>query len=440
MPSPRQCETRPVKVALTGDTALEVVVSYFRDAGYDVMPQDVPLDAFRPDFVYDVTSRDDALSAEVPGYFDPRMEALSGCKYSVEGIRAIVDEFSWTVCAAHAGGAARKVLAVDADNTLWTGILSEDGADALVPCREFQEGLARLRDDGVVLALVSKNDPLEGSGAPVDLSLFSARRVNWSPKAGNVLEICAELGLSDDSVVFVDDNPHERAQMAAHLPSVAVAPWRGWTVDADGNVPAREQRQLVRRLREYFFSGSGTTEEDRLRYGDYVAQSRRAEAALTHATREDYLDSLELTVSPSEASEADIDRLAQMAGKTNQFNATTIRRSKDDFRRLIAEGPDRTRIFVFRAGDRFGAQGLVCYVVVDVAAKRITDFVMSCRAMGRTLEHFALGYVERALGCGLAVDFVPTAKNKPFAEFLSSLAAKPPPATHYREAPLMRRG
>ena len=436
MPLPKPCDESSggaaVKVALTGDVALEVIASYFRDAGYDVMPQDVSLDVFRPDFVYDVTSHDDILSKEVSGFFDARMKALSGCGYSIDGIHAIVDEFGWLVSSCAAGrGAVRKVLAVDADNTLWTGILSEDGADALVPCREFQRGLAALRGEGVVLALLSKNDGIEGTGAPVDAALFSVAKVNWAPKPGNLVEACKELNLSPDAVVFVDDNPHERAQMAAHLPEVAVAPWKGWPAAPDGEVPEVAQRQLVRRLKEYFFSDAGLTDEDRLRAADYAAKTRREKARLEYATRDEYLDALGLWAEPSEAKEGDLDRLAQMAGKTNQFNATTIRRTRDDFARLLAAGPEKFRLFVFRAGDRFGAQGLVCYVVVDVVKRRISDFVMSCRAMGRTLEHFALGHVERTMGLRPEIDFAPTAKNAPFAAFLSSIGDGPP--TRYRK-------
>ena len=432
-PSTTSASESRCRVALTGDVALEVIASYFGDAGYDVMPQDVSLDVFRPDFVYDVTSHDAVLSSEVPGFFDERMKALSGCKYSVDGIRAIVDEFSWLVRSRSAWrGVARKMLAVDADNTLWTGILSEDGADALVPCAEFQKGLARLRDDGIVLAVLSKNDRIEGTGAPVDASLFAAGRVNWAPKPGNLVEICRELRLSTDSVVFVDDNPHERAMMSSHLPDVAVAPWNGWNAAPGGDVSALEQRQLVRRLREYFFSGGALTEEDRLRSADYASERRREAERLDFATKDQYLDALGLWVEPAEAAESDLDRLAQMAGKTNQFNATTIRRSREDFAGLLAAGPQRSRVFVFRAGDKFGEQGLVCYIVVDSAARRITDFVMSCRAMGRTLEHFALGHVAQVLGFMPEIDFSPTEKNAPFAAFLATVGNGL--STHYQRA------
>ena len=401
------------RVALTGNVALELIASYFRDAGYDVVPQDVALDEAQPDFVYDVTAHDAVLAGEVPGFLDPRMEKLSGCRYSADGIRAIVEEFAWQAeaCAGDSARGPKKVLAVDADNTLWRGIISEDGVENVSPMDEFQRGLAGLRADGVVLVLVSKNDAELMARAPLRHGDFAMEMVNWAPKAGNLIEACRALNLSTDAVVFVDDNPFERAQMKAHLPGVSVAPWAGWK---DGSPAA--QRQLVRRLREYFFSAAGITAEDRLRAADYARQRAQAADLRRYATREDFLADLGLWVRPGRATEADLDRLAQMAGKTNQFNATTIRRTRADFAALLAR-PD-SAVFVFRAGDRFGEQGLVCYVVVELSACRITDFVMSCRAMGRTLECFALNHVARQVGRLPAIDYVPTAKNAPFAEFL----------------------
>ena len=417
MPLQRQC-----KVALTGDVALEVVSSYFQDAGFDVMPQDSPPDEFRPDFTYDVTSHEEILSREVDGFFDPRMKALSGCGYSASGIRAIVEEFSWYRLSKASSAAPKKILAVDADDTLWRGTLGEDGSSGLVPCVEFQKALAELRDDGVVIVLLSKNDPFGETALPVDRAVFSAERVNWDPKPQNLADVCSQLGLFPDSVVFLDDNALERAEMEASLPEVTVAPWSGWKADPSSDSFVREQSQLARRLREYFFSGAGKTAEDRLRAGDYAAEEKRVAAQLKSASRDEYLDALGLWVEPSVAGEGDVERLVQMAGKTNRFNATTIRRTKEDFVRLLSS-PD-FRVFVFRAGDRFGKQGLVLYVVVDFKGRRITDFVMSCRAMGRTLEDYALVHVASALGYLPAIDYVPTERNAPFGEFLRRVGEK----------------
>ncbi|MBR4939387.1 MAG: hypothetical protein IKZ22_10985, partial [Kiritimatiellae bacterium] len=173
----------------------------------------------------------------------------------------------------------------------------------------------------------------------------------------------------------------------------------------------------------YFFFNAGATAEDRLRNADYRRRGAADELRLAFADAGGYLDSLGLYVQPSTAQETDLDRLAQMAGKTNQFNATTVRRSREDFAALIAD-PDK-KVFVFKAGDRFGEQGLVCYIVADLPSRRITDFVMSCRAMGRTLEYYAYYHAEKELGFSAPIDFTPTAKNAPFREFLAALPARP---------------
>ena len=311
----------------------------------------------------------------------------------------------------------------------------------MTPYVDFQKGLLALKARGVLLVLLSKNDPVgEGraparpplaaalarADMPITLDDFSAVRVNWSPKPGNLLTVCRELNLGTDSVVFVDDNPHERAQMKAHLPEVAVPPF-----PADLANPA----QFLRRLERYFFASAGTTAEDRARAEMYRAEAARRDFARTLPTVQDYLKGLHLTVRAARATAEDVPRLAQMAGKTNQFNATTIRRTAEEMAALVADPAHR--VWTFRAGDAFGEMGLVCYVVYDCATARISDFVMSCRAMGRTLEHFAVNHVRRELAAeGLAlagIDCVPTAKNGPFREFLATLDLSRDAVTWYGE-------
>ena len=415
-----------MKIALAGDVALELIAPYFRKAGFDVyvpagfaawrqelIDKDSPLNRFGADLVFDVTAYDDVLSKEVPNFFDERMRVLASMPYSLDAIDALVEEAEFSLLAA-----PKKILALDADNTLWKGILSEDGCDALKPFTEFQKGVLELRRKGVVLVLLTKNDPGENfmrADMPLKDADFAARRINWAPKAGNLIEACRELNLSTDSVVFVDDNPFERAQMKAHLPEVTVVPF-----PEDMSDPA----QFLRRLEQYFFSDIGKTDEDRLRAADYASRSKVDVSAF--GTVGEYLESLNLEVAPSLAEKGDIPRLAQMAGKTNQFNATTIRRDECDFEKLIDDGTKK--VFVFRTRDRFAEQGIVCYIVADLASKRITDFVMSCRAMGRTLEFFAHDYVKKVLGEDYPIDFSPTAKNGPFREFLEKGVGK---STYY---------
>ena len=390
-----------MKVALTGAVQLELLIPYFREAGFEIVgPDEIP------DITYDVTTHDGVLEREVEGFYDERLKVLAGCPYSVKGIKAIVEEFKWEIFRRERGDTTCKILAVDADNTLWRGILSEDGKSSLEPYTEFQSGLQALAAEGTVLVLLSKNDP--GS---IDLDWFAVKKVNWEPKAGNLIEACQELNLSTDSVVFVDDNPHERAQMKSHLPEVMVAPWGG-----------EPGAQLVRRLREYCFSGGAVTEEDRLRTADY---KRR------FSGKEEYLGDLGLWVEPRKAEERDLPRLVQMAGKTNQFNATTLRRNCEEFIALM-NSPAHD-VFVFRAGDKFGEQGIVLYIVIDLSNRRITDWVMSCRAMGRTLEYFAYNWLCRELSFVPEIDFVESPKNAPFRAFLSRITTEKQLVNYYRE-------
>lgn len=443
-----------MKLALLGDVAMDFFATDFRREGHEVylapgfgawpqefLASDSGLHAFHPDAVLLVRTRPDGpavdfaalpypvvvpdlaqLAAETPGFYDERMEKLAGLPFSLAGLKAIEDEFRWALLARPA-----KVLALDADNTLWRGIAVEEDGTPVVPHAALQKGLLALRDRGVLLALFSKNDlPLVRAVlARPEMALketdFAFLGVNWSPKPGNLAAAAEELNLGRDAFVFLDDSGWERAEMAARLPEVAVPPYG----------PDVYAAQTLRRLAAYFFGGLGHTEEDRRRAAMYREEAARRAAAGKTASVADYLASLRLTAAFARATAADVPRLAQMAGKTNQFNATTLRRTREDFERLLSVSAGGMRVYVFRAGDRFGEQGLVCYLIVDVAARRVTDFVMSCRAMGRTLEHFALAYAERELGSPLAVDFVPTAKNQPFADFLASVPGGL--KSHFRE-------
>ena len=416
-----------IKVALCGDVALELLAPYFRDAGFEVyvpagfgawrreiLDPSSPLEAFKPDFVFDVTSCDAALEKEVPGFYDERMRALASMPYSIAGVRAIVDEFAFVSAAS-----ARKALAVDADGTLWSGILSEDGPGALCAAAAFQRGLLRLRDRGAALILATKNDPpADGCGfMPAGMPLadgdFASLKIGWGAKSAAIAGACRELNIGTDAVAFLDDNSAERAEVSAALPGVAVVPWRGWGEDGPSDAAAA---QLLRRLETYFFADGGRTREDALRAADYASR-RRAERE-RFATAAEYLDSLGIWVEPFSPGADDIPRLVQMSARTNQFNATTVRRTEESFAALLAD-PSR-RVFAFRSGDRFAEQGTVCYIVCNILARRIEEFVMSCRAMGRSIEFFAYRHVCRELGFEPEIDYSPSAKNAPFKAFLDA--------------------
>ena len=459
-----------VRIALLGDVSVEFFASDFRRDGHEVhvpsgfdawraeaFDQRSALRDFAPDAALVVRNepREEdvaalaelaafcprvvdidlvALSAETPGFRDWRMWRTAGFPFSLAGLRAIEEEFRWG-CRSE----SKKAIAVDADNTLWEGIISEDGPDAVQPRTVLQNGLLALRARGVPLVLLTKNQPPDnGSSAierafaradmPLSLNDFAVVRSNWSPKPANLRIAAAEMNLAEDAFVFLDDNPHERAEMEARSVGVAVigAQRGGW--------PEGAQRQLLRRIGKYFFFEAGRTAEDLARAKMYAEEGERRAAAAAAPTLQGYLESLDLTATASLARDEDVPRLAQMAARTNQFNATTIRRTEDDFRSLMSD--PAKRVYTFRARDRYGDMGLVCYVVCDLPSARATDFVMSCRAMGRTLEDFVFNHVRAAMdaeGSALAsIDFASTPKNDPFKSFHQSLDFSSPRKTFFK--------
>ena len=277
------------------------------------------------------------------------------------------------------GGAVKKVVAVDLDNTLWDGVIGEDGLAGIRAKPEFERTLKDLKDRGVLLVALSKNnleDGLKGLGCLEVLSRddFVSWRINWECKAENLVSVAEELNLGVDAFVFVDDNPAERLEMQAKLPAVTVA-------DFPPNLAA-------------YFPPREITEEDRHKTEEYRAEAerRRCLAGMRdemREVREEVFRELGVEVDIHPLRDDEVARVAQLSQKANQFNVRTNRYTEDEVRALAREG----LVVTAHAKDRFGDQGLVAYVVVRDAA--ILDFVMSCRAMGRGIEERVEAEVER---------------------------------------------
>jgi FkbH-like protein len=223
----------------------------------------------------------------------------------------------------------KKCLVLDLDNTLWGGVIGDDGVDNIKLGREtpeaeafiaFQEYCLSLRDRGVLLAVCSKNDHdvamqgLRHQDAVLKPEHFSAIRANWLPKHENINSIAEELNLGVDSFVFVDDNPAERALVAAQLPSVAVP-----DVGSDVTFFAR----IVDRAR--YFESVALSAEDLARASQYRSNSERTAVAATFANYGEYLASLEMVAEIDAFRATYLDRITQLTNKTNQFNLTTRR-------------------------------------------------------------------------------------------------------------------
>lgn len=348
-----------------------------------------------------------ALAADFgAAFFDERMRQLAAMPWSLAGLDAIRRLF-----------VPRKALAVDLDGTLWTGVLGEDGCAGLTADADFQRRLAELKDRGVLLVALSKNEPAEVEAALAPGAVrgqvltradFAAVAAGWEPKPAALRKTAARLGLGMDAFVFVDDNPGERAEMRAAAPEVAVA-----------DFPPRL---------ETFFPPRKVTAEDRLRTASYRDAAKR-EAAADAARRgglsyEDYLAGLEIRTEVHPLRPDEWERVAQLSQRANQFNVRTNRYGVREVERL-AQDPARL-VLVATSGDRFGELGLVAFVQVllphpDDATRTavVADWVMSCRAMNRRIE-FA---VERAVEAELArrgvkrleAEWVRTAKNAPVA-------------------------
>lgn len=323
-------------------------------------------------------------------------------------------------------GEARKLIVVDLDDTMWGGVVGDVGwenlrlgghdhiGEAFV---DFQRALKSLHNRGILLAIASKNDEsvaLQALGQHPEMVLrpedFAGRRINWKDKAGNVIEIAAELRLGLQSVVFIDDNPVERARVREALPEVLVPDWPN-----DKTLAASTLLQLD------CFDTAQITNEDQARAGMYAIERKRDALKAEMPTVEHWLRSLQTKVTVEELNASNRARVAQLFNKTNQMNLTTRRMSESELVQWASA--DRRKLLAFRVADRFGDSGLTGILTLDFngEAATITDFILSCRVMGRQVEEAMLALaVECARRAGsekLRAQLIPTAKNKPCHEF-----------------------
>jgi FkbH-like protein len=322
-------------------------------------------------------------------------------------------------------GLSRKCLVLDSDNTLWGGIIGEDGIDGIhigpdCPGREyldFQKAILELYEQGVILAINSKNnldDVMQVLNVHPHMLLrekhFASIQVNWEPKPQNMERIARQINIGLDSLVFIDDNPAERQLMRQFMPQVE-------TLEMPDN-PAF----YARALRETsFFARAYLTEEDKNRGQVYAAQRQRESLQQSCVTLEDFLKSLEMVVSIRSAGRKDIKRVAQLTQRTNQFNLTTRRYTEADIT-AMTQNPD-WRIYVLGLKDKFGDNGTVGLAITEVKAGcwHLDTFLMSCRVIGRQAEDALVDRIchdAAEAGCvSISAEYIPTAKNNLAADF-----------------------
>ena len=318
-----------------------------------------------------------------------------------------------------------KVFALDCDNTIWSGVVGEDGAAGVVidAGREAIQRFAIAQHEaGVLLCLASKNvaddvdEVFRARTMPLEARHIIASRVNWQPKSSNLRELARELNLGLDSFVFVDDSRVECAEVRAGCPDVL-------TIE----LPAESALAATTVANIWAFDRWKITAEDRNRgelYRQNVARDRTLRAA---PSMDEFLASLELRITVAPPTPAEIPRTAQLTFRTNQFNTTTVRRDEAALAERIAAGT--IEALAVTVSDRFGDYGLVGVALFDVDvdrdAIRADTFLLSCRVLQRGVEHRMVARLgEIALSRGLAhvtLPFVPTAKNQPARDFLRSI-------------------
>lgn len=315
---------------------------------------------------------------------------------------------------------ARKVLAVDLDDTLWGGVVGEDGLENLKLGHDFpgnvhlriQRELLELRNRGILLVLLSKNneaDARQPFDCLPDMLLtwedFALHKVNWKPKHENLREAAQELGLGLDSFVFMDDSDFEREQMRQLIPEVLILNSSSdplhtlnclWTTDA--------------------FDSLTFTEEDRRRHDDYRVRADRDVRAHENDL-EEFLRSLQMEATIEELGPANMERAVAMIGKTNQFNLTTRRHSRAQVQTILS-APGSIGL-ALRLRDKFGDQGIVAILLATRSTQDgsliVDTFLVSCRALGRGVEDALwAALVERAKEARIhkmLAEYLPTPKN-----------------------------
>lgn len=331
-------------------------------------------------------------------------------------------------------GLSKKCLVLDLDNTLWGGVIGDDGlagirlgqgdaeGEAFLAFQRYAKGL---RSRGIILAVCSKNEhgiAKEAFDRHPDMILryedIACFVANWNDKAGNLRAIASQLNIGLDALVFVDDNPAERSLVRRFAPEVVVP-----------ELPP-DPADFVRAVdRHRYFQTVGLSAEDYRRADFYKSNAARAQAETSAAGLDQFLQSLQMTARVGPINALSLERSTQLINKSNQFNLTTRRRTQAEVLALTQD-PSWITLTVSLA-DRFGDNGLISVLLARIRGTvlEIDTWLMSCRVLRRGVEHLALDLLcakAAARGCELVRgEYIPTAKNALVAEHYRLLGFKP---------------
>lgn len=322
--------------------------------------------------------------------------------------------------------AEKKVIVVDCDETLWNGIVGEDGVDK-IQCDKnakgiihfhFQQFLKQKQQEGFLLCICSKNNEKDVAEAfskrnmPLKYDDFLIKKVNWQPKVQNIQEIAEELSLGLESFIFIDDSSFEIESLNNFLPQVQTFLFE------------KNYAKFLELTEDFAFKRKRLTAEDRKKMEQYHAEQTRKSLAETTKSFEEYIRQLELQLDVSVNNLNEIERYAQMTEKTNQFNFNKEAFSVRDLEMFIQKG---NLVFGLKVSDKFGDYGTVGLMIVEVMNSEavLRNYLISCRALGRGIEdRFFEIVIENLTKRGLTIkqiQFKETSKNKPAQEFYAKI-------------------
>jgi FkbH-like protein len=326
--------------------------------------------------------------------------------------------------------APKKVLVLDLDNTLWGGVVADDGLEGIEigdtsprgeAFKAFQKYIVSLKQRGVLLAVCSKNDHEKAAAAfeshpemILRMQDFVSFKANWEPKSDNIHQMALDLNLGLDSFVFVDDNPAEIDIVRQFVPDVSTI------------LLGPDPSNYVAQLQDCrLFEPRTITAEDADRTIQYHSEAKRRALSSAVTDMGAYLESLAMEATVSPFSRMDAPRLSQLINKSNQFNLTTRRRTEADIHALI--GSPGHVCFSVRLKDQFGDHGLISILIAEKfdEVMKIDTWLMSCRVLKRQVEDEVLNELARlatSLGCAkLRGIYLPTAKNEMVRDFYSRM-------------------
>lgn len=359
-------------------------------------------------------------------FYSNKMWYMSSMPYSRDGLNAVALEIDRVLGSAFS--IRKKIIALDLDNTLWGGVIGEDGVDGIELSNhkegqrfyDFQRQLLEMKNRGIILAINSKNNAEDAEtaiqGHPYMLLRdedFVSRKINWDSKAINLKLMKNELNITEGGFIFIDDNPVERETVKGECPEVFVPDFPEDTTELLG-FAENIWFDYCRPLR--------VLGEDYNKTQMYQNEAKRKQEMMESLNVDEYIAKLQITIDIHKMRTHELERVVQLINKTNQFNLTTRRYTQAEVEQ-IASNPSNW-IYVVYSSDKYGDSGLISVIILrDHDAKVVIDtFLMSCRVMGRKIEDVIINELATKFADKEMIgEYIPTAKNTPVKELYDRL-------------------